>query len=170
VITMISNEKWNVLVRVFFWIVAITSIADVFADIRQGAPLLHLLQESLMFVFALALLWIMHQRTKAQMQLNLLLLSELNEAKAKTTQASKKLIDAKRIFGEEITKQFSGWSLTESEAEVALFSLKGLNAKEIANLRNASEKTVRNQLTSIYKKSGTTSKLSFVAWFMEGLT
>ncbi|MFT6895891.1 MAG: DNA-binding CsgD family transcriptional regulator [Paraglaciecola sp.] len=169
-ITMISNEKWNVLVRVFFWIVAITSIADVFADIRQGAPLLHLLQESLMFVFALALLWIMHQRTKAQMQLNLLLLSELNEAKAKTTQASKKLIDAKRIFGEEITKQFSGWSLTESEAEVALFSLKGLNAKEIANLRNASEKTVRNQLTSIYKKSGTTSKLSFVAWFMEGLT
>ncbi|MFT6895894.1 MAG: DNA-binding CsgD family transcriptional regulator [Paraglaciecola sp.] len=51
---------------------------------------------------------------------------------------------------------------------MALFSLKGLSAKEIANLRNASEKTVRNQLTSICKKSGTTSKLSFVAWFMEG--
>jgi DNA-binding CsgD family transcriptional regulator len=170
VVTMISNEKWNVLVNVFFWIVAITSIADVFTDIRQGAPVLHLLQESLMFVFALALLWILQQRTKAQMQLNLLLLSELNEAKAKTTQASKELIDAKRIFGEEITKQFSSWSLTESEAEVALFSLKGLSAKEIANLRNVSEKTVRNQLTRIYKKSGTTSKLSFVAWFMEGLT
>jgi DNA-binding CsgD family transcriptional regulator len=170
VITMISNEKWNTLVRVFFWLVAITSIADVYADIRQGAPVLHILQESLMFVFALTLLWILYQRTKAQMKRNAQLLIELNEAKAKSTQVSKELIDAKRIFGEEVTRQFSDWSLTDSEAEVALFSLKGLSAKEIANLRNASEKTVRNQLTSIYRKSGTTSKLSFVAWFMEGLT
>lgn len=170
VITMISNEKWNTLVRVFFWIVAITSIADVFSDIRQGAHVLHILQESLMFIFALALLWILYQRTKAQMKRNAQLLTELNEVKARSTQASKELIDAKRIFGEEITKQFSAWSLTESEAEVALFSLKGLSAKEIANLRSSSEKTVRNQLTSVYRKSGTTSKLSFVTWFMEGLT
>lgn len=169
-ITEISNEKWNTLVRVFFWIVAITSIADVFADIRLGAHVLHMMQEALMFLFALTLLWILYKRTKVQMQRNAQLLKELKEATARSSQASKELIDAKRIFGEEITKQFSGWSLTESEAEVALFCLKGLSAKEIANLRNTSEKTVRNQLTSVYSKSGTTSKLSFVAWFMEGLT
>lgn len=169
-ITIISNTKWNTLVRVFFWVVAITSINDFFLDIRQGAPLLHMLQEFFMFVFALSLLWILHQRTKAQMKHNAQLLAELNETRARSNQASKELIDAKRIFGEEIKKQFTNWSLTESEAEVALFSLKGLNAKEIANLRNTSEKTVRNQLTSVYSKSGTTSKLSFVAWFMEGLT
>lgn len=169
-VTMISNEKWNILVKVFFWIVAITSIADVFTDIRQGAYVLHMVQELLMFVFALALLRILYQRTKAQMKQNAQLLTELNKAKAQSTQASKELIDAKRIFGDQITKQFAGWSFTESEAEVALFSLKGFSAKEIANLRNASEKTVRNQLTSVYKKSGTTSKISFVAWFMEGLT
>ena len=169
-VTMISNEKWNILVKVFFWIVAITSIGDLFADIRHGVHVLHMLQELLMSVFALAFLWLLHQRAKEQMKRNAQLLTELNEAKALSSQASKELIDAKRIFGEEISKQFSGWSLTESEAEVALFSLKGLSAKEIANLRNSSEKTVRNQLTSVYKKSGTSSKLSFIAWFMEGLT
>ncbi len=169
-ISIISNEKWNYLVRVFFWVVAITSISDVYADIRQGAHVLHMIQEFLMFLFAITLLWILYQRTKIQMKHNAQLLKELNEAMARSTQASKELIDARRIFGEEITKQFSDWALTESEAEVALFSLKGLSAKEIANLRNTSEKTVRNQLTSVYSKSGTTSKLSFVAWFMEGLT
>jgi DNA-binding CsgD family transcriptional regulator len=170
VVTMISNEKWNTLVRVFFWIVAITSVSDIFADIRQGAHVLHMLQETMMFLFALSLLWILYQRTKAQVKRNEQLQTELDEARALSTKASKELIDAKRIFGEEITRQFSSWSLTESEAEVALFSLKGFSAKEIANLRNTSEKTVRNQLTSVYSKSGTTSKLSFVAWFMEGLT
>lgn len=120
---MISNEKWNILVRVFFWIVAITSIADVFTDIRQGAYVLHMVQELLMFVFALALLRILYQRTKAQMKHNAQLRTELNEAKAQSTQASKELINAKRIFGDQITKQFSGWSFTESEAEVALFNL-----------------------------------------------
>jgi DNA-binding CsgD family transcriptional regulator len=170
VVTMISNEKWNTLVRVFFWIVAITSVSDIFADIRQGAHVLHILQETMMFLFALSLLWILYQRTKAQVKRNEQLQTELDEARALSTKASKELIDAKRVFGEEITRQFSSWSFTESEAEVALFSLKGFSAKEIAKLRNTSEKTVRNQLTSVYSKSGTTSKLSFVAWFMEGLT
>lgn len=167
---MISNDKWNTLVRVFFWIVAITSVSDIFADIRQGAHVLHISQEFLMFLFAVSLLWILYQRTKSQMKRNAQLLTQLNEARARSTQASKELIDAKRMFGEEIKKQFAAWSLTESEAEVALFSLKGLSAKEIASLRNTSEKTVRNQLSSVYSKSGTTSKHSFVAWFMEGLT
>jgi DNA-binding CsgD family transcriptional regulator len=94
---------------------------------------------------------------------------DLDEARVNSAKASKELIGAKRIFGEEISRQFSNWGLTDSESDIALFTLKGFSAKEIADFRNVSEKTVRNQLTGIYKKSDTTGKVSFIAWFMEDL-
>lgn len=166
---MVNENKLVLWVRIFFVLIVITSIADMLADIGQGANKLHILQEALMGVFALILLMILFLSSRRQAERNHKLTAELAAATAKSAQASKQLIDARRAFGEEIAKQFSAWELTESEASVALFTLKGLSAKEIANLRNASEKTVRNQLTSIYKKSGTTGKLGFTAWFMEGL-
>jgi len=46
--------------------------------------------------------------------------------------------------------RFQQWRLSEAEAEVALFTLKGCEVAEIATLRNVAEGTVRAQLTSIY--------------------
>ncbi|MFT6284688.1 MAG: DNA-binding CsgD family transcriptional regulator [Arenicella sp.] len=68
-----------------------------------------------------------------------------------------------------IAKQFIVWRLSESESEVAWFILKGLNSKEIAQYRNLSDKTVRNQLSSVYKKSGLKGKQVFISWFMDDL-
>lgn len=166
---MIDTKKWNVLIRLFFLIIIITSILDIVIDVSHGANALHTAMESVVCVFALSLQLMLFLNTRAQAKRNAQLLIERDEAKIHSAQASKELVSAKRIFGEEISKQFSNWGLTESESEVALFSLKGFNAKEIADFRNTSEKTVRNQLTSVYKKSATTSKVSFTAWFMEGL-
>jgi len=46
------------------------------------------------------------------------------------------------------------WKLTSSEKEVAFLLLKGLSLKEVAEVRNTSEKTARAQSTSIYNKAG----------------
>ncbi|SEQ66154.1 regulatory protein, luxR family [Amphritea atlantica] len=166
---MIEADKWNALIRVFFVLIVITSFSDIVADVLQGANVLHIVQESVVFVFALSLLLLLFLNTRAHEQRNAQLLVDLEEAKIHSAQASEELVSAKRMFGEEITKQFIKWELTESESDIALFTLKGFSAKEIADFRNTSEKTVRNQLTSVYKKSGTTSKVSFTAWFMEDL-
>jgi DNA-binding NarL/FixJ family response regulator len=166
---MFESGKWALLVKLVFLLVIITSITDIAADVRQGANILHIVQESVICVSALYLLISLFINTRAQAKQNQQLVVALDEAKLHSARASQELVKAKRIFGEEISKQFSNWELTESESDVALFTLKGFNAKEIANLRNASEKTVRNQLTSIYKKSTTSSKVSFIAWFMEDL-
>ncbi|SEG81048.1 helix-turn-helix transcriptional regulator [Marinobacterium lutimaris] len=166
---MLNENKFIFCVRIFFVVIIVASVSDIVFDIRQGAHPLHVFQELLMGIFALLFLLTLFMNTRLQTKCNAELKKELVKVKAESAKASQQLVAARRTFGEAVVKQFSDWSFTDSETEVALFTLKGLTAKEIANLRNASEKTVRNQLTSIYKKSGTAGKLGFIAWFMEGL-
>lgn len=68
-----------------------------------------------------------------------------------------------------IAAQFRTWGLTESEADVAGLMLKGLAHKEIAALRQCSEATVRQHATSVYRKSGMTTRSQLTAFFLEDL-
>lgn len=72
-------------------------------------------------------------------------------------------------LGTAIDKQFEKWSLTKVEKEIGLFLLKGFSFKEIANFRSVSERTVRQQATTIYKKSELASRSEFAAFFLEDL-
>ena len=66
-------------------------------------------------------------------------------------------------------EQFSKWSLTASECEVALLLIKGLSMKEVAEVRNVKEKTVRGQATTIYAKSNCAGRHELAAYFIEDL-
>lgn len=68
-----------------------------------------------------------------------------------------------------IQNQFDHWNLTQAQQDVALLLLKGMGAKEIADARNTSEKTVRNHLSGIYEKSGLSGGRTFCAWFYKEL-
>lgn len=68
-----------------------------------------------------------------------------------------------------IDAQFDRWNLTPAEREVGLLLLKGLSLKEIADLRHASERTVRQQATVIYRKSGVAGRAELSAFFLEDL-
>jgi DNA-binding CsgD family transcriptional regulator len=72
-------------------------------------------------------------------------------------------------LGEAIEVQFTRWSLTDAEREVALLLLKGLSQKEIATVRAVSERTVREQARSIYAKAGLTGRAALSAFFLEDL-
>ncbi len=72
-------------------------------------------------------------------------------------------------LGEAIDKQFTRWSLTEAECQVALLLLKGLSHKELAVVRGVSERTVREQARSIYCKGGLTGRTALSAFFLEDL-
>jgi len=66
-------------------------------------------------------------------------------------------------------RQFDRWGLTPAEREVALLQLKGLRHKAIAELRNTSERTVRQQALAIYRKSGLSGRTDLAAFFLEDL-
>jgi DNA-binding CsgD family transcriptional regulator len=74
-----------------------------------------------------------------------------------------------RGLGEQIDRQFAAWGLTAAEREVALLMLKGLRHKEIASLRATSERTVRQQALTIYKKAGLDGRTDLAAFFLEDL-
>lgn len=68
-----------------------------------------------------------------------------------------------------ITHHFDCWHLTQSEKEVGLLLLKGLSFKEIAEIRQVQERTIRNQSLAIYSKSGLSGKHELAAYFLEEL-
>lgn len=165
----IEDKKLSILSILFFSLVVLSSITDIVTDIGQGANAKHIMQESLIAIFALLLLVVLLFNAKTEKNKNKQLQKNLAELTEISEQVSKELVNAKKIFGEEINKQFNTWQLTKSECEIALFTIKGFNSKEIAILRLVSEKTIRNQLTSVYRKAGLNSKHTFIAWFMDGL-
>lgn len=72
-------------------------------------------------------------------------------------------------LGVAIEQQFARWGLSAAEQEIALLLLKGLEHKEIAELRNVSETTVRQQARSVYRKGGLSGRHDLAAFFLEDL-
>lgn len=72
-------------------------------------------------------------------------------------------------LGVEIQKQFSRWELTQAESEVGLLILKGFSHQEIADIRGASERTVREQARALYRKAGLAGRTELSAFFLEDL-
>jgi DNA-binding NarL/FixJ family response regulator len=68
-----------------------------------------------------------------------------------------------------ISEQFQSWGLSDSEVDVALLLIKGLSMKEIAEVREVKDKTVRAQAASIYAKSGHAGRHELAAYFIEDL-
>ncbi|CAG0974496.1 hypothetical protein MYXO_01486 [Myxococcaceae bacterium] len=74
-----------------------------------------------------------------------------------------------RGLGEEIDAQLGRWGLSPAERETVLLLLKGYGHKEIARLLGKSERTVRQQAASAYKKSGLAGRAELSAFFLEDL-
>ncbi len=74
-----------------------------------------------------------------------------------------------RGLSDAIDQQFISWGLTASEQEIARLLLKGLSHKEIATVRQASEATVRQQATAVYKKANLAGRAELAAFFLEDL-
>jgi len=92
-------------------------------------------------------------------------------ATLKTAVQSEKTKTA-RLSGElfqVIKQQFKEWQLSPSEQEVALLLIKGMSMKEISELRKVKEKTVRQQATQIYARSGYAGRHELAAHFIEDL-
>lgn len=74
-----------------------------------------------------------------------------------------------RGLADTIERQFGVWGLTTAEREVAHLMLKGLKHREIADVRRTSERTVRQQALTIYKKAGLEGRTDLAAFFLEDL-
>lgn len=77
--------------------------------------------------------------------------------------------DLLRGLSDQIDRQLDKWGLTAAEKEIAMLMLKGLRHKEIAAIRNTSERTVRQQALTVYRKAGVEGRTELAAFFFEDL-
>ena len=72
-------------------------------------------------------------------------------------------------FAEVLDELFSSWGLSPAERDVAIFLVKGLGFKEIAEAREAKEGTVKAQANAIYRKAEVAGRHELVALFLDEL-
>ncbi len=162
----LSKTKESLLI-VFFSIIVFANGIDLFADLSHGADIGHIFQEGVLILLSLlAIFWLFYEKNKQKQQI-----IELKQQLSTTNKnnAEQYIVEGRRQLAKVIAQQFNQWKLTQSEAEVGLFLLKGLSLKEIAALRNTAEKTVRQQASSIYKKADISGRHAFSAWFIEDI-
>ncbi len=129
---------------------------DIAADILDGQESLgHIVIEAVVFLATSAALLIELSRVRR-------LRVRVGEEQAKTARLSGELLTMMR-------RQFDKWALSPSESEIALLLIKGLSMREISEARQVKEKTVRQQATTIYAKSGCAGRHELVAHFIEDL-
>ncbi|RMH17560.1 MAG: DNA-binding response regulator [Gammaproteobacteria bacterium] len=150
-------------------LIAASSGLDLMTDISHGAKMDHVLKEGGIVLISLAIIIWLIIDIRVQSRKIRGLKQELEEIRHADRQPGPEVIEIRRRFHDVVNQQFRDWKLTASEAEVGWLLLKGLSLKEVAMIRNTLEKTVRQQASSIYRKSGVSGRHAFSAWFIEDL-
>lgn len=163
------NRSERAVIASVLVLISILVGVDIATDFREGALLWHLLAEGSVGVAALFGVFylfrgsvVLRHRLEKEMQ-------DFIEFKARADvwrRESKKYLDGLSLA---IDQQLSRWGLSPAEKEVAFLLLKGLSSKEIAEVRNTSEKTVRVQSAAIYSKAGLSGRSELAAFFLEDL-
>jgi DNA-binding CsgD family transcriptional regulator len=147
--------------------VALLSVEDFVGDYRYGASLGHLFVEggtALVALLGALLLW--HQRQEARREAARLV-RDLATAQAEARRWEQETRATLTGLGHAISRQFDRWGLSTAEREIAVLLLKGLRHKEIAASRGTSERTVRQQAFTVYRKAGFTSRTELAAFFLD---
>lgn len=171
-----KTETENQIVLWTLVVSGVFAIADIVSDARDGAGFKHFGVELVLTILTLASIVLLARRKrlldlKIKDQKILVERAEAlrHEAVADALKWRQEASMVLKGLSDAIDSQLSRWQLTSAEKEVALLLLKGLSLKEVAEIRNVSEKTARAQSFSIYGKSGLSGRAQLSAFFLEDL-
>lgn len=155
------------LIAALLGVIMVLNSLDVATDISLGVPRWHIIEESLIVLASgVGFVYLVLEMRRRSRRMRALAQS-LSIADRQLQDITEEMRSARASFSEAIQQQFQNWGLTLSEQQVAMLLLKGLSFREIAVVRNTREKTVRQQASAIYGKSGLDGRHAFSAWFLE---
>jgi len=150
----------------FVIVVLLMSLFDFAGEFMAGQTLTDMLDDALMlFLSAAMLLFFCADYYKQQRSLKELK-TQLESVRGKLDRNDRHIGDQYRTV---IQKQFDAWQLTPAEQEIALTLIKGLSFREVAALRQTSQKTARQHATNVYRKAGLSGRHELAGWFFEDL-
>ena len=172
----LDEDAFSTNKRLTQWAIGLSALVlilitlDIAGDYRDGVPWQHLLIEWVILTLSLIGVIYFGRRYYRLTQSRIGLLKQdlvlANQQAQHWRAANRELIAG---LAAQILKQFEGWQLTRAEAEVGMLLLKGLSLTEIAQVRAASERTIRDQARAIYRKSGVAGRSELSAFFLEDL-
>jgi DNA-binding CsgD family transcriptional regulator len=175
IIGLIMNDlfkkmgSWtNILIIILgsIFLIALEILED--PELTFGEILLEMIHPTLIVIIAVGMVRLTEQFS-IQHETQMLLIRDLETARVEGMQWRSNMSDLIKGLSQGIARQFNEWSLTTAEREVGLLILKGLSYKEIAVMRDVSEKTVRQQAHSIYRKAKLSGRAALSAYFLEDL-
>lgn len=155
---------------------SVFALGDIVIDMKEGIPLMHLVHEGALWILALTgaifqyriINW--QNKEMLSFKAQIVELDKINlKLKLDQDQFKKKISHLSDEFLLHIDEQFTKWSFTRGEKEIALLLIKGLSMREIADIRGSSENTVRQQSSQIYKKSELNGRMELSAFFLDDL-
>lgn len=178
--TELRRTRWG---AVLFVAIGLIMGVDLLFDYLQGAGLSHVGLEGLVLVIAVvggagfARRWVVLRRNAEEARAEALAAREealalearLADTRAEAERWKTEAKDLIEGLGAAIDRQFERWGLTPAEREIGLLLLKGLSHQEVADVRSVSERTVRQQARSLYKKAGLSGRADLAAYFLEDL-
>lgn len=72
-------------------------------------------------------------------------------------------------FETQVQGMFRDWELSQSEAEITIYAMKGFSNAEIGEMRGTSVATVKSQMNAIYRKSNLANRQQLIAFMVEEL-
>ncbi|MCB9093077.1 MAG: response regulator transcription factor [Halobacteriovoraceae bacterium] len=153
----------------FLALLALMTGFDIIDDLKEGVAFKHCLHEIIIVLAAVSLIlykiviaWKIEKRARLYQQ-------QMRDVRLEVDFYKNKIAEFKQGLSSILEQQFKLWGLTESESDVALLLIQGLSMKEVAESRGSSEVTVRQQASSIYKKSKLENRHQLVSYFLEDL-
>lgn len=145
------------------------SAIEISIEFLQGQSIVDMVDDLAMFLISglVVGLFIVDYRHQQQALKNLQ--GQLENARGQLEALDASSSELATQYRQVMQKQFDKWKLTQSEQNVVLGLLKGLSFREIAELRDTREKTVRQQAASVYRKAGVAGRHELAAWFFEDM-
>jgi DNA-binding CsgD family transcriptional regulator len=165
-----DNQRLIKVAMSLYGVIFMLITLDIVSDYSDGIEWSHLISELLVLTIAvvgLGFFW--HKYFQATQSTLRILQTDLAAAHVEAQRWRDESRDLIAGLGIEIQKQFMRWGLSNAEAEVGLLLLKGFSHQEVANIRNSSERTVREQARALYRKAGISGRSSLSAFFLEDL-
>lgn len=151
--------------------VLIFAVVDISTDILDNESFTHIILDIVMAAFSLSMIGYLTYKFG---QVRLALSAQLREIEKQKVEVTKqadlwqnKAQLLKQGLSEEIETKMQSWGLSQAEHEIGILLLKGLSLKEIADIRQTSERTVRHQSLAVYAKANVAGRAELSAYFLE---
>lgn len=174
--TNLQENRIKIITFLMLIFISIFTLIDIILDMKEGVLLNHLIHEGAIWLFCMVgaifqfrvIKWQNNELAEFKLKIEDL---NLTNVKLKTEQENfqRKISHLSSEFLINIDDQFDKWEFTRAEKEIALLLIKGLAMKEIADIRQSSENTVRQQSSQIYRKSSLAGRMELGAFFLDDL-